>query len=52
MDLEQQVVGYDERIGMPCVYADATISDDIFLVSTKRGWPQVWMANAKISNGC
>lgn len=42
-----KVIGYSRRTGSSYIYVAKTHSPDIVMVSTSRGWPQVWMAEIK-----
>lgn len=41
----KRVIGYSKRSALPYIYVEETLSPTTVLVSTSKGWPQVWMVD-------
>jgi len=49
-----KVLGYSRKNATAYIVIEPTRSKDLFLVSTSRGWPQVWLCarrNIEVVNG-
>lgn len=50
----KKVLGYSKRFGTAYILIEPTLSGDLYMVSTSRGWPQVWFCdrrNIEVVNG-
>lgn len=47
MEKPKKVIGYSKRSKLAYIWVKKTPGGGAFLVSTSKGWPQVWMVDVQ-----